>query len=477
MRVIAGILLLLLLLLVPGPAVAKEELPALGLELEFSDARSGEARLRLAWPGGSDPPEALDWPGLQARYAADENFSLSGNRTAEVVLRYLAGPLPGGNSSEALAGTILGSGPVAEASTPRTDFRSGALELQLDFRLAEGGALHPLMFATQLGNASGLQLSLSISYPPDTELKTDEFVLDHLRLPSGGRLGGLSLSPIAGAAAYDPAEGEIALSEVPVWADGRVMAVAIALQLLLIIAISYRLGGGLLRPLLFWVTALLAYLFVSFPFSTGLCYGVILFGLARQSLHALEARVLASDMDGFVDALQTRSHSEARGGLTGATGGGSYQLQELDVPRNPLARLFPFKVQELFLIYDDGRLISHAALHGSHLADSEIVSSMLTAIGDFIKDSFRADDEEGGLENLKYGNLNLLVQRKRPLYLAGVISGTPPDNFGTIMKEFLDALWDEYGYTIGATWNGDTSSLSEIRGDLTEFIQYWSSSR
>ena len=238
MRAIAGIVLLALLL-VPGPAVAKEELPALALELEFSDERSGEARLQLAWPGGSEPPEALDWPGLQARYA-DENFSLSGNRTAEVVLRYLAGPLPGGNSSEALAGTILGSSPMAEAEISDFAAERGSLALTVDFRLADGGPLHPLMFATQLGNASGLQLSLSVSYPPDTELETNEFVLDHLRLPTGGRLGGLSLSPVAGAAAYDPAEGEIALGEAPVWADGRVMAVAITLQLLLIIAVSYQ---------------------------------------------------------------------------------------------------------------------------------------------------------------------------------------------------------------------------------------------
>ena len=476
------VILLLTLLLVPGTAVAKEELPALALELEFSDTQSGEARLRLAWPGNGTPSEAPDWPTLQASYAADENFTLSGNFTAEVVLRYLAGPLPGGNSEEALAGAILGSGPVAYAKLSNFIVEPEALALTIEFRLAgqvgwsSAGerVIHPLMFATQLGNASGLQLSLSVKYPPDTELKTNKFVLDHLRLPSGGRLGGTSLSSVAGAAAYNPAEGEITLEKASVWADGRVMAIAIALQLLLIITISYWLGGGLLRPLLFWVTALSAYIFVSFPFSTMLCYGIILFGLARQYLHALEAQVLARDMDGFVDALQSRSRGEGRNGLTGANSRGSYQMQELDVPRNPLARLFPCKVQELFLIYDDGRLISHAALHGSQMADSEIVSSMLTAIGDFIKDSFSADDEVGGLENLKYGNLNLLVQRKRPLYLAGVISGTPPDNFGLIMKEFLDELWDEYGYTIGATWNGDTSSLAPIAEELSRFITYWS---
>ncbi|PXF18621.1 MAG: hypothetical protein CXX75_03585 [Methanobacteriota archaeon] len=101
---------------------------------------------------------------------------------------------------------------------------------------------------------------------------------------------------------------------------------------------------------------------------------------------------------------------------------------------------------------------------------------MLTAIGDFIKDSFRADDK-ASLENLKYGNINLYVQRREPLYLAGVISGTAPDDFGVVMKEYLNELWGEYGYIIGRSWNGDTSSLIEIRGDLTEFIHYWSSSR
>ncbi|SVA95378.1 uncharacterized protein METZ01_LOCUS148232, partial [marine metagenome] len=153
---------MLALLLVPGTAVANEELPALALELEFSDARSGEARLRLAWPGSGTPSEAPDWPTLQAHYAADENFTLSGNYTAEVVLRYLAGPFPGGNTDEALAGAILGSGPVAEAELSKFTAEPESLVLTIDFRLAEDDALHPLMFATQLGNATGLQLSLSV---------------------------------------------------------------------------------------------------------------------------------------------------------------------------------------------------------------------------------------------------------------------------------------------------------------------------
>jgi hypothetical protein len=458
---------MLALLLAPGPAAGATGGTTLKANLDFSSQQQGEIRLELAWPGGPYPPEGMDWAGLREQYL-DTNFSLSGEPNAEAVLRYLTAPMPGGNGTASLAAALLGSDAVDSASVSTLSAERGNLQLTIQFHLADNAMLHPLMFVSQLNNASALEAKLVISYPPDVKLETSKFVLDHLRTPMGGRLGVDLLA--SDTTAYDPAEGEIILSAAPQWADGRVMAVAVVLQLLLITAISYRYGSSLLRPLLFGGAALLAYLFVSFPFSTGLCYAIILFGLARQYVGALASEELRRDMDGFVDTLLARPRSVA------AASGGGAALEELRASRNPLARLFPFKIQELFLIYDDGRLISHSTLHGSRMVDSEIVSSMLTAIGDFIKDSFRADDK-GSLENLKYGNINLYVQRREPLYLAGVISGTAPDDFGALMKEYLDELWGEYGYVIGRNWNGDTSSLSEIRGDLTEFIQYWSSSR
>ncbi len=457
---------MLALLLAPGPADAVASGTTLEASLEFSSQQQGEIRLELAWPGGPDPPEGMDWAGLRERYL-DTNFSLSDEPNAEAVLRYLTAPMPGGNDTASLTAAILGSDAVDSASVTLSAER-GNLRLTIQFSLADNAMLHPLMFVSQLNNASALKVELVISYPPDVKLETSKFVLDHLRTPMGGWLGIDLLA--SDTASYDPAEGEITMSAAPQWADGRVIAIAVVLQLLLIVAISYRYGGSLLRPLLFGSAALLAYLFVSFPFSTGLCYTIILFGLARQYVGALASEELRRDMDGFVDTLLTRPRGVAAASESGAV------LEELRASRNPLARLFPFKVQELFLIYDDGRLISHSTLHGSRTVDSEIVSSMLTAIGDFIKDSFRADDK-GSLENLKYGNINLYVQRREPLYLAGVISGTAPDDFGVVMKEYLDELWGEYGYIIGRSWNGDTSSLSEIRGYLAEFINYWSSSR
>ena len=475
MRAIAGILMLALLL-APLPEVSANPPTAAWMTLDLDSAEGGEIRLTLGWWSGPwEDFEGIDWYDLRARYRASGNYTLTNSWAMEELLRYLTGPLPNSNDTPALANAILGTDAVATATIDNFEVNNDYIYMVIsfDFKPADDVELHPLMFVSQLENGTALLTFLKVTYPPDTALTTNEFVLEHIRTPTGNQLGRADF-PFFDSVAYDPAEGEMTLAAAAPWADGRVMAGAVALQLLLIGGISYRLGGGRLRPLLFWAGALLAFIFVSFPFSTGLCYGIILFGLARQYLHALEARELARDMDGFVDALLSRPSSGAGASPSGSTGNGSYQLQELYTPRNPLARLFPFKVQELFLIYDDGRLISHAALHGSQLADSEIVSSMLTAISDFIKDSFRADDESG-LENLKYGNLNLLVQRRRPLYLAGVISGTPPDDFGAVLKEFLDELWDEYGYTIGRNWNGDTSSLAPLAGELSRFITYWSS--
>jgi len=83
-----------------------------------------------------------------------------------------------------------------------------------------------------------------------------------------------------------------------------------------------------------------------------------------------------------------------------------------------------WQLQELFLLFDDGRLLAHASLRENQSVDSEIVGSMLTAVSDFVGDSFSTRD--GLLEHLRAGDLNVMLQRANPLMLAGIVSGTPP---------------------------------------------------
>jgi len=361
---------MLALLLAPGPADAVAGGTTLEASLEFSSQQQGEIRLELAWPGGPYPPEGMDWAGLREQYL-DTNFSLSGEPNAEAVLRYLTAPMPGGNDTASLTAAILGSDAVDSASVSALSAERGNLRLTIQFSLADNAMLHPLMFVSQLNNASALEAELVISYPPDVKLETSKFVLDHLRTPMGGWLGIDLLA--SDTASYDPAEGEITMSAAPQWADGRVIAIAVVLQLLLIVAISYRYGGSLLRPLLFGGAALLAYLFVSFPFSTGLCYTIILFGLARQYVGAIASEELRRDMDGFVDTLLTRPRGVA------AASGSRAALEELRASRNPLARLFPFKVQEPGAVPDLRRRSPDFALDTARVADGRFGNRQLDA--------------------------------------------------------------------------------------------------
>ena len=156
---------MLALLLAPGPADAGAGSTTLEASLEFSSQQQGKIRLELAWPGGPYPPEGMDWAGLREQYL-DTNFSLSGEPNAEAVLRYLTAPMPGGNDTASLTAAILGSNAVDSASVSALSVERGNLRLTIQFSLADNAMLHPLMFVSQLNNASALEANWSSAIHP-----------------------------------------------------------------------------------------------------------------------------------------------------------------------------------------------------------------------------------------------------------------------------------------------------------------------
>ncbi|UCE80728.1 MAG: hypothetical protein JSV94_06195, partial [Methanobacteriota archaeon] len=50
----------------------------------------------------------------------------------------------------------------------------------------------------------------------------------------------------------------------------------------------------------------------------------------------------------------------------------------------------PFALEDLFLIHNDGRLISHVTKQDSMTMDKDVVSAMFTAVQEFVRDSFQA---------------------------------------------------------------------------------------
>ena len=148
-------------------------------------------------------------------------------------------------------------------------------------------------------------------------------------------------------------------------------------------------------------------------------------------------------------------------------------LIDLSWDNNLLSRLESFRVQQLFLIYNDGRLISHVTSGSRDSVDREMFSSMLTAIQEYMAESVHSGGEGDHLESLKMGDFNLHLQTSELLFIVAVVDGKAPQNFHKELKDFADDLFEQYQETL-TQWDGDATQLELASIDLKEFLDYWS---
>ena len=128
-----------------------------------------------------------------------------------------------------------------------------------------------------------------------------------------------------------------------------------------------------------------------------------------------------------------------------------------------------FSVSDIFLINMDGLLIKSISFGTSvrEGTDEDIMSGMLTAVTDFIKDSFR--DEAGGLKTLEYGRMTIYLERGVTFYLALVFRGTPTDDLRKRMRFALIQLWERYKHRLKA-WDGTHEGLEGIEKCMMEYL-------
>ena len=104
-----------------------------------------------------------------------------------------------------------------------------------------------------------------------------------------------------------------------------------------------------------------------------------------------------------------------------------------------MARSLLYSVEQVFLIHQkSGLLLQHAAAQGSVLKDADMISGMLTAIQDFLSDSFT----EGGhnLETVDAGRFKLWLTYGPKVLLVGAVSGTAPAELKKVFRKALDGI-------------------------------------
>lgn len=129
-----------------------------------------------------------------------------------------------------------------------------------------------------------------------------------------------------------------------------------------------------------------------------------------------------------------------------------------------------YRVDEVFLIQPgSGLLIAHAAHPDAVTEDSDAVSAMLSAIQDFVRDSF-AEDKKSELDTVELGEHTLWVVTGPNATLACAIRGIAPLTMRQKLQEVLEDIHINYKEQL-ESFDGDSTGLELLNDDLNVCLQ------
>jgi OOP family OmpA-OmpF porin len=122
-----------------------------------------------------------------------------------------------------------------------------------------------------------------------------------------------------------------------------------------------------------------------------------------------------------------------------------------------------YRVEQVFLIHaDTGLLLAHAWAPDLAASDPDLISGMLTAIRDFVADSFAPERDAGGLRRFSVGELTIMVEHGPRALLAAVIRGQAPDAFLVRLQDTLEAIHLQFAGPL-AEFDGDGAAFADAR--------------
>lgn len=128
-----------------------------------------------------------------------------------------------------------------------------------------------------------------------------------------------------------------------------------------------------------------------------------------------------------------------------------------------------YRVEQVFFIHSEtGLEIAHIADEGAEAQDAGMVSAMLTAIQDFVRNCFTGGGN-GNLESLQHGEYVFFVEKDPRAYLACQIRGTPPAGFRERMRATLENMLIEYAVPL-ESFSGDTGPFVSARRHLESLL-------
>ncbi|MEB3179204.1 MAG: OmpA family protein [Nostocaceae cyanobacterium] len=135
-----------------------------------------------------------------------------------------------------------------------------------------------------------------------------------------------------------------------------------------------------------------------------------------------------------------------------------------------LLRSLVYRIEQVFLIHrETGLVMQHLVGAMVTAQDPSLVSAMLTAIQDFVKDSFNVQSDET-LETLHFGELTIWIEQGPKAVLAGVIRGNAPQELRGVFQEALEKIHLKFSREI-RDFSGDTEPFAASKSYLEPCLQ------
>ncbi|MEL6248770.1 MAG: OmpA family protein [Cyanobacteria bacterium J06648_16] len=135
-----------------------------------------------------------------------------------------------------------------------------------------------------------------------------------------------------------------------------------------------------------------------------------------------------------------------------------------------LLRTLVYQVEQVLLIHKDtGLVLQHVVKPDATVQDPDVVSAMLTALQDFVRDSFQVEGS-GGLDTLELSGLQIWLEEGPQAVLACVIRGMAPQDLRQTLRDSLEKIHLLFGQQLQA-FNGDPEALAGSRPYLEDCFQ------
>ncbi|MBA6390980.1 OmpA family protein [Colwellia sp. BRX10-3] len=136
------------------------------------------------------------------------------------------------------------------------------------------------------------------------------------------------------------------------------------------------------------------------------------------------------------------------------------------------SQTFVYRVEHVFLIHrETGLLLNTVALDNENKSDADIVSAMLTAINDFVGDSFLTNDErlKEQLQSVSTENFNLLIKPGPSALVVAAVSGNPPQSISDQLQLTVENIHSLYLEELNS-FNGDNQQFDNTDNLLRDCL-------